>query len=165
MNKISDQRSRNMSAIKSKNTKPEIAVRKMLHALGYRFRLHRKDLPGSPDIVLPKYKTVIFVHGCFWHRHENCKFASTPKTRKEFWENKFNENMKRDKNNFKELKKLNWNLLVIWECETKNINLLIKKVSSKIGNIQLSNSNPGPRSIEKSSGSQSGAAYFTDNFK
>ena len=165
MNKISDQRSRNMSAIKSKNTKPEIAVRKMLHALGYRFRLHRKDLPGSPDIVLPKYKTVIFVHGCFWHRHENCKFASTPKTRNEFWENKFNENMKRDKNNFKELKKLNWNLLVIWECETKNINLLIKKVSSKIGNIQLSNSNPGPRSIEKSSGSQSGAAYFTDNFK
>ena len=165
MNKISDQRSRNMSAIKSKNTKPEIAVRKMLHALGYRFRLHRKDLPGSPDIVLPKYKTVIFVHGCFWHRHENCKYASTPKTRKEFWENKFNENMKRDKNNFKELKKLNWNLLVIWECETKNINLLIKKVSSKIGNIQLSNSNPGPRSIEKSSGSQSGAAYFTDNFK
>ena len=154
-----------MAAIKSKNTKPEIAVRKMLHALGYRFRLHRKDLPGSPDIVLPKYKTVIFVHGCFWHRHENCKFASTPKTRKEFWENKFNENMKRDKNNFKELKKLNWNLLVIWECETKNINLLIKKVSSKIGNIQLSNSNPGPRSIEKSSGSQSGAAYFTDNFK
>ena len=154
-----------MAAIKSKNTKPEIAVRKMLHALGYRFRLHRKDLPGSPDIVLPKYKTVIFVHGCFWHRHENCKYASTPKTRKEFWENKFNENMKRDKNNFKELKKLNWNLLVIWECETKNINLLIKKVSSKIGNIQLSNSNPGPRSIEKSSGSQSGAAYFTDNFK
>ena len=165
VNKISDQRSRNMAAIKSKNTKPEIAVRKMLHALGYRFRLHRKDLPGSPDIVLPKYKTVIFVHGCFWHRHENCKYASTPKTRKEFWENKFNENMKRDKNNFKELKKLNWNLLVIWECETKNINLLIKKVSSKIGNIQLSNSNPGPRSIEKSSGSQSGAAYFTDNFK
>ena len=165
VNKISDQRSRNMAAIKSKNTKPEIAVRKMLHALGYRFRLHRKDLPGSPDIVLPKYKTVIFVHGCFWHRHENCKFASTPKTRKEFWENKFNENMKRDKNNFKELKKLNWNLLVIWECETKNINLLIKKVSSKIGNIQLSNSNLGPRSIEKSSGSQSGTAYFKDNFK
>ena len=132
VNKISDQRSRNMAAIKSKNTKPEIAVRKMLHALGYRFRLHRKDLPGSPDIVLPKYKTVIFVHGCFWHRHENCKFASTPKTRKEFWENKFNENMKRDKNNFKELKKLNWNLLVIWECETKNINLLKKKFHQKL---------------------------------
>ena len=89
MHKVSEQRSRNMSAIKSKNTKPEIAVRKLLHSMGYRFRLHRKDLPGSPDIVLPKYKTVIFVHGCFWHRHENCKYASTPKTRKEFWESKF----------------------------------------------------------------------------
>ena len=86
---VSEQRSRNMSAIKSKNTKPEIAVRKLLHSMGYRFRLHRKDLPGSPDIVLPKYKTVIFVHGCFWHRHENCKYATTPKTRREFWENKF----------------------------------------------------------------------------
>ena len=84
--KVSEQRSRNMSAIKSKNTKPEIKVRKVLHSMGYRFRLHRKDLPGSPDIVLPKYKTVIFVHGCFWHRHENCKYATTPKTRKEFWE-------------------------------------------------------------------------------
>ena len=86
MHKVSEQRSRNMSAIKSKNTKPEIAVRKLLHSMGYRFRLHRKDLPGSPDIVLPKYKTVIFVHGCFWHRHKNCKYASTPKTRQEFWE-------------------------------------------------------------------------------
>ena len=93
LHKVSEQRSRNMSAIKSKNTKPEIAVRKLLHSMGYRFRLHRKDLPGSPDIVLPKYKTVIFVHGCFWHRHENCKYASTPKTRKEFWEKKFRENI------------------------------------------------------------------------
>ena len=78
IHKVSEQRSRNMSAIKSKNTKPEIKVRKVLHSMGYRFRLHSKDLPGSPDIVLPKYKTVIFVHGCFWHRHENCKYASTP---------------------------------------------------------------------------------------
>jgi len=129
--KVSEKRSRNMSAIKSKNTKPEIAVRKLLHSMGYRFRLHRKDLPGSPDIVLPKYKTVIFVHGCFWHRHENCKYASNPKTRKEFWENKFKANVKRDKNNFKELKNLNWKVLVIWECElnylqeiiTQNINI------------------------------------------
>ena len=96
IHKVSEQRSRNMSAIKSKNTKPEIAVRKLLHSMGYRFRLHKKDLPGSPDIVLPKYKTVIFVHGCFWHRHENCKYASTPKTRQEFWENKFKANVKRD---------------------------------------------------------------------
>ena len=89
IHKVSEQRSRNMSAIKSKNTRPEIAVRKVLHSMGYGFRLHGKDLPGSPDIVLPNYKTVIFVHGCFWHRHENCKYASTPKTREEFWESKF----------------------------------------------------------------------------
>ena len=121
VNKISDQRSRNMSAIKSKNTKPEIAVRKMLHALGYRFRLHRKDLPGSPDIVLPKYKTVIFVHGCFWHRHENCKYASTPKTRKEFWNKKFTTNIERDIQIQEKIKNIDWRSVVIWECETKNI--------------------------------------------
>ena len=117
-----------MAAIKSKNTKPEIAVRRLLHSLGYRFRLHRKDLPGSPDIVLPKYKTVIFVHGCFWHRHVNCKFATTPKTREEFWENKFKQNEERDKNNFKELKNLNWKVLVLWECEINKNILEIKKL-------------------------------------
>ena len=132
MNKISNQRSRNMSAIKSKNTKPEIAVRKLLYSMGYRFRLHRKDLPGSPDIVLPKYKTVIFVHGCFWHRHENCKYASTPKTRKEFWESKFKANVKRDKEIQEKIKNIGWQSVVIWECEIKNKDikdrlLLIKK--------------------------------------
>ena len=125
MHEVSEQRSRNMSAIKSKNTKPEITVRKFLHSKGYRFRIHRKDLPGSPDIVLPKYKTVVFVHGCFWHRHEGCKHKTTPKTRKEFWENKFNENIKRDRNNFKELKKLNWKVLVIWECQMKNLEKIL----------------------------------------
>ena len=128
VNKISDQRSRNMAAIKSKNTKPEIAVRKMLHALGYRFRLHRKDLPGSPDIVLPKYKTVIFVHGCFWHRHENCKYASTPKTRKEFWETKFKVNVKRDKEIQEKIKNIGWHSVVIWECEIKNKDILINEL-------------------------------------
>ena len=118
--KVSEQRSRNMSAIKSKNTKPEIAVRKLLHSMGYRFRLHRKDLPGSPDIVLPKYKTVIFVHGCFWHRHENCKYASTPKTRKEFWENKFKENVIRDKSHQKKLSGIGWKIIIVWECEIKD---------------------------------------------
>ena len=117
--KVSEQRSRNMSAIKSKNTKPEIAVRKLLHSMGYRFRLHRKDLPGSPDIVLPKYKTVIFVHGCFWHRHENCKYASTPKTRKEFWENKFDENVKRDNLNQANLSLKGWKIIILWECQLK----------------------------------------------
>ena len=128
IHKVSEQRSRNMSAIKSKNTKPEIRVRKVLHSMGYRFRLHSKDLPGSPDIVLPKYKTVIFVHGCFWHRHENCKYASTPKTRKEFWNKKFTENKKRDSEIQEKIKILDWRSVVIWECETKNIENLTDKI-------------------------------------
>ena len=136
IHKVSEQRSRNMSAIKSKNTKPEIKVRKVLHSMGYRFRLHSKDLPGSPDIVLPKYKTVIFVHGCFWHRHENCKYASTPKTRQEFWNKKFNENILRDKKNLEILSSLGWKIIIIWECEIRNkkINLeqIFKNVIKKI---------------------------------
>ena len=128
IHKVSEQRSRNMSAIKSKNTKPEIKVRKVLHSMGYRFRLHSKDLPGSPDIVLPKYKTVIFVHGCFWHRHENCKYASNPKTRKEFWESKFKANVKRDLEIQEKIKILDWRSVVIWECETKNIENLREKI-------------------------------------
>ena len=128
MHKVSEQRSRNMSAIKSKNTKPEIAVRKLLHSMGYRFRLHRKDLPGSPDIVLPKYKTVIFVHGCFWHRHQNCKYASNPKTRREFWEKKFKENIERDKKTQEKLKNLGWKTKIVWECEIKKQDKLIKKI-------------------------------------
>ena len=126
--KVSEQRSRNMSAIKSKNTKPEIKVRKVLHSMGYRFRLHRKDLPGSPDIVLPKYKTVIFVHGCFWHRHENCKYASTPKTRQEFWKNKFKANVKRDLEIQEKIKNIGWQSVVIWECELKNLDQLLIKL-------------------------------------
>ena len=128
IHKVSEQRSRNMSAIKSKNTKPEIKVRKVLHSMGYRFRLHTKDLPGSPDIVLPKYKTVIFVHGCFWHRHENCKYASIPKTRQEFWNKKFKENIKRDSEIQDKIKNLDWRSVVIWECETKNIENLREKI-------------------------------------
>ena len=128
LNKVSEQRSRNMSAIKSKNTKPEIAVRKLLHSMGYRFRLHRKDLPGSPDIVLAKYKTVIFVHGCFWHRHENCKYASIPKTRKEFWEKKFQANVKRDLEIQEKIKNIGWKYVLIWECEARNIESIEEKI-------------------------------------
>ena len=128
IHKVSEQRSRNMSAIKSKNTKPEITVRKLLHSMGYRFRLHKKDLPGSPDIVLPKYKTVIFVHGCFWHRHQNCKYASNPKTRREFWEKKFKENIERDKKTQEKLKNLGWKTKIVWECEIKKQDKLIKKI-------------------------------------
>jgi len=130
IHKVSEQRSRNMSAIKSKNTKPEIAVRKLLHSMGYRFRLHRKDLPGSPDIVLPKYKTAIFVHGCFWHRHENCKYASTPKTRKEFWEKKFRANVKRDLEIQEKIKIMGWKYVVIWECEIKNKSIFEKNFNN-----------------------------------
>ena len=128
INEVSEQRSRNMSAIKSKNTKPEIKVRKVLHSMGYRFRLHRKDLPGSPDIVLPKYKTVIFVHGCFWHRHENCKYASTPKTRQEFWEAKFRENINRDKLNQENLSSKGWKIIIVWECEIKDKDFDLNKL-------------------------------------
>ncbi len=128
IHEVSEQRSRNMSAIKSKNTNPEITVRKLLHSMGYRFRLHKKDLPGSPDIVLPKYKTVIFVHGCFWHRHQNCKYASNPKTRREFWEKKFKENIERDKKTQEKLKNLGWKTKIVWECEIKKQDKLIKKL-------------------------------------
>jgi DNA mismatch endonuclease (patch repair protein) len=112
-------RSRMMSKIKGKNTRPEMIVRKFLHANGFRFRLHRKDLPGNPDIVLPKLKTCIFVHGCFWHRHSMCKFATTPKTRTEFWTNKLEKNVDRDSKNKLALEKEGWNVLIIWECDLK----------------------------------------------
>ena len=122
MDRISpEQRSKNMSAIKGKNTKPEVMVRQLLHRLGYRFRLHRKDLPGSPDIILPKYKTAIFVNGCFWHRHTDCKYASTPNTNRDFWEIKFSENVERDKRNYAALRTLGWKVLIIWECEIKKL--------------------------------------------
>ena len=132
INKVSEQRSKNMAAIKSKNTKPEIKVRKVLHSMGYRFRLHSKNLPGSPDIVLPKYKTVIFVHGCFWHRHQNCKYASTPKTRQEFWNKKFNENINRDKINQENLSSKGWKIIIIWECEIKNKKINLEQIFKKV---------------------------------
>ncbi|MBR5886681.1 MAG: DNA mismatch endonuclease Vsr [Akkermansia sp.] len=110
-----------MSAIKGKNTKPEIVVRKVLHALGYRFRLHYKDLPGKPDIILPRYKTVIFVNGCFWHRHPGCRYASMPSTNVEFWRAKFRENVERDLKNYSRLRDMGWNVAVLWTCEIKSL--------------------------------------------
>ncbi len=115
---LAKHRSWNMSQIKDKNTKPELLVRSQLHKMGFRFRLHRKDLPGRPDIVLPKYKSIIFVHGCFWHRHKNCKYSYNPKSRKKFWQDKFQENVERDKRNRKKLSSLGWRTLVLWECQT-----------------------------------------------
>ncbi len=126
--KVSKERSKNMAAIKSKNTNPEIKVRKLLHSLGYRFRLHKKELPGSPDIVLKKYKTVVFVHGCFWHRHKECKYASNPKTREEFWNKKFLSNIERDIKVRERIKAAGWKSIVVWECELKDIQKLKKRL-------------------------------------
>lgn len=112
-------RSYNMSQIRSKNTKPELAVRKYLFANGFRYRLHCKELPGKPDIVLPKYKTVIFVHGCFWHGHEGCKYFVMPKTKTEWWTDKINGNKVNDKKAIKSLMKTGWKVITIWECELK----------------------------------------------
>lgn len=118
MDKVSkEQRSRNMAAVRSRNTKPELLVRKALHRLGYRFRLHRKDLPGNPDIVLPGYRLCIFVHGCFWHRHAGCKRATTPATNTEFWIEKFNRNAVRDEKAIRQLRDTGWRVEVIWTCE------------------------------------------------
>ena len=108
-------RSRIMSQIKGKNTKPELIVRSELHKLGLRFRIHYKSLPGKPDIVLPKYKTVVFVHGCFWHHH-NCKYFQWPKSNREFWERKINRNITRDIEVIEQLIQLDWRVLQIWEC-------------------------------------------------
>lgn len=116
-----EKRSWNMSRIRSRDTSPEKRVRSYLHKAGYRFRLHVKKLPGSPDIVLPKHQTVIFVHGCFWHRHPKCKYAYKPKSRMEFWGKKFKQNIERDYVKEKKLRVIGWNVLIIWECQTKTI--------------------------------------------
>jgi len=124
-----ERRSWNMSRIKSKDTAPEMCVRKVLYGLGYRYRLHDKRVFGKPDIILPKYKTAIFVHGCFWHRHSGCRYAYTPKSRSEFWSKKFEANTARDKVVADELDRINWRRLVIWECQTKSkdkIGVIIK---------------------------------------
>jgi len=112
-------RSYNMSQIKGKNTKPEILVRKFLFANGFRYRLHDKKLPGKPDIVLPKYKTVIFVNGCFWHGHKNCKYFTVPKTRTKWWSDKIKSNQRNDKKNIKLLIKDGWHVITLWQCDLK----------------------------------------------
>lgn len=122
------QRSFNMSRIRSHNTKPEKKVRSLIHEMGFRFRLHRKDLPGKPDVVLPKHKKIIFVHGCFWHLHD-CKYGKVqPKTNTDFWNNKRTENKLRDKKNIEELKKMGWKILIIWGCQTKDTGVLRSKL-------------------------------------
>ncbi len=123
-----ERRSWNMSRIRSKDTKPEVMLRSALHRIGFRFRKNDSRLPGNPDIVLPKYHTVIFVHGCYWHRHKGCKKATTPKTNTEFWTKKFAENVNRDKEVKKDLENRGWRVTVVWECELETKKKLWDKV-------------------------------------
>jgi DNA mismatch endonuclease (patch repair protein) len=125
-----EKRSEIMKKISGKNTYPEMVVRKMLHRMGYRYRLHRTDLPGKPDIVLPKYKKIILIHGCFWHGHEGCKRSKLPDTNRDFWRKKISKNMERDRYVIEELKRLGWSVLTIWNCEIRNKNL--KKLEEKL---------------------------------
>jgi DNA mismatch endonuclease (patch repair protein) len=135
MDRISkERRSWNMSRITGENTAPERSVRSALHRAGLRFRLHQRMLPGRPDIVLTRFRTVIFVHGCFWHRHPGCRFAYNPKTRTAFWQKKFDENVARDRRTCRELRKSGWRVMVVWECETTepaDLRRLIARVISR----------------------------------
>lgn len=133
-------RSYNMSQIKGKNTKPEMLVRKFLFANDFRYRLHVKNLPGNPDIVLPKYKTVIFVNGCFWHGHKGCRYFVLPKTRTEWWLQKIKGTMRRDKDAEIKLNVLGWKVIVIWECELKKANITVRlsDLISSLNNTSLS---------------------------
>ncbi|RWQ29894.1 DNA mismatch endonuclease Vsr [Mesorhizobium sp.] len=126
----SERRSWLMSRVRGKNTSPEMAVRKTAHSLGYRFRLHRKDLPGSPDLVFPKLGAVVFVHGCFWHRHPGCKKATWPKSRVEYWREKFESNVARDEVAIRDLEQLGWKVLVVWQCETVDSAALSQRLNA-----------------------------------
>jgi DNA mismatch endonuclease (patch repair protein) len=125
-------RSRMMSGIRGKNTKPELLVRKYLHGCGLRFRLHEKKLPGKPDLVFPKYKVVVFVHGCFWHQHSGCKYASSPKSNNDFWAKKLSENVVRDLRHIEALTELGWRVIVIWECELREGQIRLDSLYSEI---------------------------------
>lgn len=131
-----------MSKISGKNTKPEIIVRKALFAKGFRYRINDKNLPGKPDIVLPKYKTVIFVHGCFWHSHPDCKDAHLPKSNIDFWEKKISSNVERDKRDISQLTDLGWKIIIVWECEIKKkemdvlVNRIISQLNTNIDGIK-----------------------------
>lgn len=133
------ERSRNMSLVKGRDTKPELLVRSIVHRLGYRFRLHGKKLPGRPDIVLPRHRKVIFVHGCFWHGHPGCRRAARPSTNREFWDKKIDSNMARDAENLRSLREKGWDVLVVWECETRDLVAL----RELLNDFLTSNSSPG----------------------
>lgn len=139
-----------MSGIKGANTKPERLVRSFLHRHGLRFRLHGKGLPGKPDLVLPKYRSVVFVHGCFWHRHPGCRFAYTPKSNVDFWLKKFKENVRRDERKENELRESDWRVFIVWECETRNETSMMRL-------IEEIRSEPDARSDSEPSGVDPGS--------
>ncbi len=122
-----------MARVRSQDTKPEMIVRRLAHALGYRFRLHRRDLPGSPDLIFPSRRKVVFVHGCFWHRHSGCRLTTTPKTRTEFWVSKFARNIERDAEVERQLRVQGWDVLTVWECETRKPDRLAETLGSFLG--------------------------------
>lgn len=122
-----------MSRVHSKDTQAEVRVRSVLHRLGYRFRIHRSDLPGKPDIVLPKHNLAIFVHGCFWHRHERCPRATTPSSNRDYWLPKFERTVVRDRKNRSALRRQGWRVAVVWECELKNAEKLIRRLQRLLG--------------------------------
>jgi DNA mismatch endonuclease (patch repair protein) len=126
-------RSRLMGRIRGKDTKPEMVVRRIAHRLGFRFRLHRRDLPGSPDLVFPGRRKVVFVHGCYWHRHPGCHLAYEPKSNVEFWTEKFASNVARDQKALADLQNQGWDTLVIWECDAKDPNLVTLRLSAHLG--------------------------------
>ncbi len=126
-------RSANMSRVGNKNTKPELLVRRILHRAGYRFRLHRSDLPGSPDVVLPRWRTAVFVHGCFWHGHEGCRRSKLPSTRTDFWQTKVERNQERDGIAKEGLERLGYKVVTLWECELKNEAGILERVDSATG--------------------------------
>lgn len=140
-----EKRSEIMSRVRSKDTKPELAVRSLLHAMGYRFRVHRTELPGKPDIVLPKYRTVVFVHGCFWHQHPDCRKATLPKRNAEFWREKLEGNAERDRRTYERLRELGWHVLVVWECEVqREWNSLPERLDKRLrGSIDPETGRPG----------------------
>ena len=127
-------RSRMMAGIRYKDTKPEMLVRKHLHSLGFRYRLHKRVGKTRPDLVLPRWKTSIFVHGCYWHRHQGCKLASEPKSNTAFWKNKFSQNVERDMRNVEELRSLGWSVGIIWECSVRNGKFMEAKLRELITN-------------------------------
>lgn len=135
-----------MSRIRGKNTGPEIALRRLLHRLGYRFRIHAKGLPGTPDVVFPKRRKVLFVHGCFWHRHPGCSKAYVPKTRQSFWADKFAANVARDERNYLKLREQGWDIALIWECELGTEERIIQKLEAFLGPPSWPEQRPAPGS-------------------